>query len=411
MASLLEKIKHAVTFQRNVQTLALTGVVAALASSSLIPISQPFMLSVIPEEDITALGGMLTTAMLVSSLVGVLGGFVADKHGRKRMMVLGTALSCVGAIVYFQTKTTFNLLTAVLLSSMGGTMVMLLSVTMVSESAGEERRASSFGYVEMLRSIGSVLGPIIGSWIWITYGIRSPFLLAFVIYLLAFTVVLSVLRETYRGGKKVRMFPWRFSEIKQIHHSLSDAKSLYMLVLAQLIISFGGAFGGSLSVVYASEVIKAGPMELGIMTSSFTVVSLAFMIPAGRLSDKIGRVPPLLAHEILYIFIQFGYALAQVPLHLILLSALGGFTVAIGIPGFRALQTELMPQEHRAKLLSLYGFIAGLAATPGPLLSALVWKIYGPRVMFILSGILVSPTAVVVYTSVKETLKTQRKSN
>jgi len=106
-----------------------------------------------------------------------------------------------------------------------------------------------------------------------------------------------------------------------------------------------------------------------------------------------------------FILIQLGYALAQVPMHLILLSALGGFTVAIGIPAFRALQTELMPQTDRAKLLSLYGFIAGLAATPGPLLSALVWEAYGPRVMFVLSAILMLPTAVVVYTSVKETLK------
>lgn len=396
-------------FQRNIQTLALTGIIVALASSSLSPlITQQFMLSIIPEEEIIALGGILTTAMLFSSLVGVLGGFAADKHGRKPMIVLGTAMSCVGAIVYFQTKTTFNLLTAALLSNMGGAMAVSLSVTMVSESAGEERRASSFGYVEMLRSIGLVLGPLIGGWLSFSYGKRSPFLFAFAIYLLAFMVLLSVLRETYRGGKQVRVFPWKLSEIKRIHHSLPDAKSLYMLVLAQIIISFGGAFGGSLFGVYASEVIKAGDMERGIMASALTVASLAFMIPAGRLSDKIGRVPPLLAHEILYIFIQFGYALAQVPLHLILLSALAGFTIAIGIPGFRALQTELMPQEHRAKLLGLYGFIAGLAATPGPAVSALVWNTYGPRMMFVLSGILVSPTAVVVYTSVKETLKTRQ---
>lgn len=405
MASLSKKLRRAVTFQRNVQTLALTGIIAALAGSSLVPISQPFMLSIIPEEDITALGAMLTIASLASSLVAVLGGFVADKYGRKPMMVLGTVLSCMGAIVYFQTRTTVGLLAAVLLSSVGGAMVVSLSVTMISESAGKERRASSFGFVQTFQSMGSALGPIIGSWIAISYGTRSPFLFAFAMYLLGFVVLLSVLRETHRGGKEVRMFPWRLSEIKQIHHSLPDAKSLYMLVLAQLIISFGGAFGGSLSVVYASEVIEAGDMERGIMISVYMVTSLVFMIPAGRLSDKIGRVPPLLAHEILYISIQFGYALAQAPFHLILLNALTGFTVALGTPGFRALQTELMPQQHRAKLLSLYGFIAGLAATPGPLLSSLVWKIYGPRMMFVLSGILVSPTALVVYTSVKETLK------
>jgi len=168
LTSLLKKLGRAVTFQRNVQMLALTGTVAALASSSLIPISQPFMLSIIPEEDITALGTMLTIASLASNLVAVLGGFVADKYGRKPMMVLGTVLSCLGAMVYFQTRTTSGLLAAVLLSSIGGAMTLSLSVTMVSESAGEERRASSFGYVQMLGSMGSALGPIIGGWAYIS---------------------------------------------------------------------------------------------------------------------------------------------------------------------------------------------------------------------------------------------------
>ena len=128
------------------------------------------------------------------------------------------------------------------------------------------------------------------------------------------------------------------------------------------------------------------------------------MIPAAMISDRIGRIPPLLMHEILFVITQFGFALAQAPIHLILISILGGIG-AIGIPGFRALQTELMPQEHRVKLLSLYSFISGLAATPGPLISALVWNSLGPRMMFVISGLLVLPTAIVVYTSVKETLR------
>lgn len=397
-----EKLRQAIVSQTNIQALALTGTIVAVATSSLNPISQPFISSQVP--GITELGGILSVALLVSSLVSIGGGLLADKHGRKPILTLGIALCCLGAIIYFKTETTIELLTAVLFSTVGTSIILSTMTAMTAESVTERRRASAFGYIETLRAVGSVLGPMVGGWIWVAYGIRSPFLFAFTMYLLALIGVLLLLKETHKGGQHTRIFPWKLSEIKQIHHSLPDSRSLYMLVLAQIIISFGGAVGGSLFVLYAYKVVLAGSLELSLITSLSTAISIIAMIPAAAISDRIGRLPPLLVHEILVTTQQFGFAMAQAPIHLILVSVLGGIG-AVGIPGFRALQTELMPQEHRVKLLSLYSFISSLAATPGPLISALVWDLLGPRMMFVISGFLVLPTAIVVYTSVKETLK------
>jgi len=400
--SFKEKLRRTIVFQRNIQTLALAGTLTAVATSSLNPVSQPFIASLVP--DVTALGGILSTAALVSSLFSVGGGLLADKHGRKCVLTLGIVLCCIGAIAYFKSRILVELLTAVLLSTVGTSLILSTMTALTAESVTARSRASAFGFVEMSRAVGNVLGPMIGGWIWIVYGIRSPFLFAFTIYLVVLVGVLMLLKETHRREWRTRVLPWKLSEIKQIHHSLPDPRSLYMLVLAQIIISFGGAVGGSLFVLYAYEVTLAEPLELSVITSLSTAISMIVMIPAAVISDRIGRIPPLLMHEILFVTMQFGFALAQTPVHLILVSTLGGIG-AIGIPGFRALQTELMPQEHRVKLLSLYSFISGLAATPGPLISALVWGSLGPRMMFVISGLLVLPTAIVVYTSVKETLR------
>lgn len=397
-----EKFRRVILFQRNIQTLALAGTLTAVATSSLNPISQPFIASLLPE--VTALGGILSTAVLVSSIFSVGGGLLADKYGRKRILILGIVLCCLGALVYFRSALFVELLTAVLLSTIGTSVILSTMTALTAESVTARSRASAFGFVEMARAVGNVLGPMIGGWIWIVYGIRSPFLFALTMYLVALVGVLMLLKETHRREQHTRVLPWKLSEIKQIHHSLPDSRSLYMLVLAQIVISFGGAVGGSLFILYAYEVISAGPLELSMITSVSTAISIIVMIPAAMISDRIGRIPPLLMHEILFVITQFGFALAQAPIHLILISILGGIG-AIGIPGFRALQTELMPQEHRVKLLSLYSFISGLAATPGPLISALVWNSLGPRMMFVISGLLVLPTAIVVYTSVKETLR------
>ena len=399
--SATEKFKQTIVSRTNIHALALAGTIVAVATSSLNPTSQPFIASIVP--DITEFGGILTVAMFTSSLVSIGGGLLADKYGRKLILILGIILCCVGAIVYFRTDNVIELLTAVLLSTIGTSMIVSTMTAMTAESVADRRRASAFGYVETLRTAGNILGPIVGGWMWITYGIKSPFLFAFTMYLVAFLGVFLLLKETHKGEHHARIFPSTISEIRQIHHSLPDSRSLYMLVIAQIIISFGASVGGSVFVRYAYEIILAGPLELSTIASLSTAISIIVTIPAAAICDRIGRIPPLIAHEILVVAAQFGYAMAQAPIHLILVSILGGIG-AIGIPGFRALQTELMPQEHRVKLLSLYSFISGLAATPGPLISGLVWN-FDPRMMFMISGFLILPTAIVVHTSVKETLR------
>jgi MFS family permease len=401
--SIKEKLKQTIMPQINIHTLALTGTTVAVATSSLTPVTQKYIDQLVSGSNI-ALGGILSAASLVSSLVSIGGGFLADKYGRKLILILGIAFCCLGTVTYFKTETILELIAAVLFATVGTSIILSTMTAMTAESVADKRRASAFGYVETLRAVGNVLGPIVGGWILVAYGIRSPFLFAFAMYLLAFIGVLLLLKETHKGEQQTRIFPWKLSEIKQIHRSLPDSRSLYMLVIAQIVISFGGAIGGSLFVSYAYKVILAEPLDVSIIASLSTAISIIVMIPAATICDRIGRIPPLLVHEILFMTTQFGYAIAQVPTHLILVSIIGGIG-AIGIPGFRALQTELMPKEHRVKLLSLYSFIASLAATPGPLISALVWDSIGPRIMFVISGFLVLPTAVVVYTSVKETLK------
>jgi len=401
--NITEKLKQAIVSQTNIQALALAGTIVAVATSSLTPVTQKFIDLLVSGSNI-ALGGILAVASLAASLVSIGGGLLADKYGRKLILILGIAFCSTGAIIYFKTETIIELLTAVLLSTVGTSIIVSTMTAMTAESVTDRRRASAFGYVETLRAVGNILGPMVGGWMLITYGIRSPFLFTFAMYLLALIGVLLLLKETHKGTQQTRIFPWKLSEIKQIHHSLPDSRSLYMLVLAQIIISFGGAVGGSLFVIYAYKVILAGSLEVSIITSLSTAISIIAMLPAAAISDRIGRIPPLLVHEILATMQAFGFAIAPTPMHLVLASILGGIG-AIGVPGFRALQTELMPQEHRVKLLSLYSFISGLAATPGPLISALVWESLGPRMMFVISGFLILPTAIVVYTSVKETLR------
>jgi len=385
----------------NVLTLSIIGAVIGLANSSIELTQQPFMLDIV--GDIMLISLLLSFFSLISSLISLFGGFLADKYGRKLTMIEGFVLSFVGVTLMFVSHGTSLLILAMTVWSVGAAIPKSATIAMLAESANKEKRSKAFSYFGTLSTLGQVLGPFIGGFLFATCGIRGPVFLALIMYFLLIATSITLLRETQ--ARRKRLLPFNLTGIREIHNSLPDPRSLYMLILAEVVLGFGGSVGRSLLILYAQKSLKATPFDIGLIMGATYLFMLIFMIPAGLLADRIGRVTLLLLEETLTIIIPIGFALSHEPYHLIALQSILGFGLAMGTPGWLALQTELMPARDRAKLLSFYDFVSLIARMPGPYLSGLVWTLQGPRQMFLLSSALSWPTLLIVYFGVKDTLK------
>jgi MFS family permease len=129
---------------------------------------------------------------------------------------------------------------------------------------------------------------------------------------------------------------------------------------------------------------------------SFTL----FAIPAGMLSDRIGRRAVLLTGYGLFTLICIGFIFAETLLSLLLLFLFYGLNYALVEATERTLVADLAAENERGTVLGAYHMTTSLAALPAGLLAGLLWDM-DPLYTFG-AGALLSATALVLLAALLE---------
>lgn len=112
---------------------------------------------------------------------------------------------------------------------------------------------------------------------------------------------------------------------------------------------------------------------LGLLMVSFSLMQFLFAPLWGRLSDRIGRRPVLLASLCgsAVFYAVFGFASLARSLGGMLAARIGAGIASATIPTAQAYIADVTPPEKRAKGMALIGAAFGLGFTLGPMLAAL----------------------------------------
>ena len=116
--------------------------------------------------------------------------------------------------------------------------------------------------------------------------------------------------------------------------------------------------------------------------SGFHVVKAGATWLGGRLSDRLGRRPMVVAGWLLYAAVYLAFATVDRP------DVLAGVVLAYGLyfgltePVERAWVVDLAPAARRGAALGLYHGAVGLAALPASVLFGLLWEWFGAPIAF-----------------------------
>jgi multidrug resistance protein len=150
-----------------------------------------------------------------------------------------------------------------------------------------------------------------------------------------------------------------------------------------------------------AERFGASPTTVGLLVASFSIAQLVFAPIWGRVSDRIGRKPVLIASLI-------GTALGS------LLTGLAGTLwllfagrIVDGISGAsvsvaQAAVADIAEPAQRARLLGLLGAAFGLGFVAGPAIGALA-VLGGPHVPFLIAAAIAAVNAVIAWRRLPET--------
>lgn len=126
---------------------------------------------------------------------------------------------------------------------------------------------------------------------------------------------------------------------------------------------------------FASEQLKISDFNIGIIIAIFSLMQFIFNPLFGRLSDKIGRRPIMLATQSLTVISYLIFAVSN-SFELLfisrLLAGLGGSNIGVA----QAYIADITSKEDRSKGMALIGIAFGLGFVFGPIIGAVLSK-YG----------------------------------
>ena len=120
-----------------------------------------------------------------------------------------------------------------------------------------------------------------------------------------------------------------------------------------------------------------------ILWAALHVVKSLASTPGGALSDRVGRMPALVAGWTIYALVYVGFAFAGTAWHAWALFAAYGLFFALTEATEKALVADLVPAERRGTAFGWFNLTIGLGALPASLLFGLLWDSFGASSAFL----------------------------
>lgn len=329
--------------------------------------------------------GLLITVFTLPTLVlGPIIGVLADRLGRKKILVPSLLLFGIAGIACAFARN-FNLLLLFrFLQGIGAASLLSLSITLIGDLYKGERRTEAMGYNASVSSIGTALYPTISGAL-ATSAWYYPFMLPLVAIPIGL-IVLFVLKNP--EPKDDRNFQEYLNNTRGILKN-RQLLGLFIASAANFILLYGAY------VTYLPQLIndtfKAPPSTIGLVISSISIAMPSAVREAtiALTSSQLGRLARRFPERTLIKASFYFYALALliVPFGssiwlLLIPTTIFGIGLGIGFPSIQTLLTQLAPREYLATVISVNGTFFGLGQTLGPLLMGVAYSLGGISSVF-----------------------------
>ena len=324
-------------------------------------------------------GFLIATYPLFNLLASPFIGNLADKFGRKQVLLFSIAMSSISYLIFMLAvvqKNIYLLFLSRVIDGISGSNITIAQVIISDLSIDRSKQARNFGFSGMAIGLAFVIGPAIGgvladssvvSW----FNPATPFMVTFILSVLNVLLVAIYIPDTIVHSDKK---PKKVKLSLDIFSSIFKEKIFRIPLIANFLFNIGfNAFTAFWSfVLYNYFFFRAKDMSLFFSFMGFLVIiSQGFVVR--RLSGKVAdsTVVKVSLLSLMFVFICY-YAIPVNASYLI-------YVVTVPFAIFTACTRSFMmslisgsTDEHKGKLLGVNNSLASLARLLPALLAAYV---------------------------------------
>jgi MFS family permease len=363
----------------NIRVLVLQTLVSQLGFGMLYVVWQPYILTT--GTDVIGLG-VIQSVINLSTAAGLIAwGALSDRFGRKPVILASNTLRLV-ALAALISSGSFAFL-MIFAFFMGFSSLFMQTnparSALISESVTGAKRATAFSTILAVGQVINTLTASAGGYLAITTGYLPIFYVCILGDAAGLTILYTSLKETLKPEDRSEPASGVSTRVtmKTVARYIVPEKGFLPLYLLMLVNGVG--YGTGYSLFYGTLVDAYGftPFQLGLLSTSFSLVWAVSSIPFGRLSDRLGRLPFLKASWLMALVTVAGFLGFRSFEAFFLFNMVSALDVSFWLGAWTSYVAESTSSTRLSTLLGKLDSYIRLAGIPAPWLAGLLYSSYG----------------------------------
>lgn len=328
--------------------------------------------------------GVIMASFYVAQLVSApLWGRVSDRYGRRPALLVGLAALGTGYLIFGFAHSMWMLIVARVIQGAGGGTTGVTQAY-VADTVRPEARTRSLGWLSAGTNVGTMMGPVLGSWA-AAYGQMGPGILAGSLCVVNLTFAFMWLPESLKPGYAVKKRPpvWR-NAWHVIRHPGGDAQRLTLVYAVGM---FGQTCMSAVLALFLSAKFGITVLTIGSIffyQNIFSVVMRSALL--GPIVDRIKELSAMRIGTLFLIVGLVGYPLAPNLWVLALVIPLIPIGTALLFPATTALLSKATDAADYGTALGTAQTFAGISRLIAPLVSTALFGYLSPNLPFFVAA-------------------------
>ncbi|MFW6131771.1 MAG: MFS transporter [Candidatus Aminicenantaceae bacterium] len=365
--------RKALYYETNLQIIFGVTLMAVLGVSSITPAFP----KIVEKLNIShqSIGMLITVFTLPGVLLTPVLGVLADRFGRKRILIPSLVLfGIAGGMCAFVRDFDF-LLGLRFIQGIGAASLGSLNVTIIGDLYSRNKRTAAMGYNASVLSVGTASYPAIGGLL-ATLGWYYPFALPFIAVPLGLLVLFLLKNPEPKNEQRFKEY------LNSAWKSLKNSRVVVLLILSAL--TFIILYGSYLTYfpLLVGHSFQASPFVIGMIMSLMSLATAIVSSQLGKLAKVYSKKTLIKMAFVLYALGLVLFPLVPVLWLLIIPIIFFGVGHGMNIPSIQTLLAELAPIEYRAAFMSVNGMVLRIGQTLGPVFMGLLFAVWGINGVF-----------------------------
>jgi len=256
---------------------------------------------------------VLTSYIVASAIALPISGWLADKVGRKRLLLISVVVFTVASVLCATATSLTEMVVFRALQGVGGAFIVPLAQATLFDINPREKHGQAMALFGGGVMIGPILGPVLGGWLTDNYNWRWVFLVNLPVGILCILLMLRFMPKTDTHERKFDMFGFALLAIAlgALQFCLDRGQQNDWFSSWETIIEAGLAIGAAWMFIVHMITAKHPLFDRSMFADRNFATALLFMAVTGvLLLAGLALLPPLLQNMYGYSVLQSGYLTA-----------------------------------------------------------------------------------------------------